>query len=353
MPHSHLESGLDSIGHQFQLFAQRESEANFSPLYSFLARNIATDPAMLALASRARPDQPVANIFLAAVHYLLLGGIQHPLAKFYPDLTSSPMILRGVYPAFRSFCQQYEEQLSEIISTQRVQTNEVCRCACLLPVFEIVSQLGRKRPLAIIEIGTSAGLNLLWDQYGYRYGNALYSGVRTSAVQLDCKLRGQKVPPLPVELPEVTLRVGLDLHPLNITNPDAVLWLRALIWPEHKERVTRLQNALEIARQQRPLVMAGDALKLLPGIMANIPADTTLCVFHSFTTNQMSETARNELSNILVTASHTREIFRIAYEATADSIDPTIDLYLYLKGLENRQTLAHAAPHGNWLEWLA
>ncbi|GER90811.1 hypothetical protein KDW_49730 [Dictyobacter vulcani] len=353
MSQSHLASGIENLARQFQVFAQRESDVNPSPLYSILARNVAKDSTMLTLASHARPGQPVPNIFFAAVHYLLLSGTQHPLAAFYPSLTALPAKLIGVYPIFRAFCQQYEDQLREIISTRRVQTNEICRCACLLPMFEIVSQLGRKRPLAIIEIGTSAGLNLLWDQYGYRYGDVFSGGNRTSALQLDCELRGPKVPPLPPEMPEVTLRVGLDLHPINISNPDAVLWLRALIWPEHKERFTRLQNALEIVRQQRPLVLAGDALKLLPTIMANVPMDTTLCIFHSFTFNQIPEDARQEFSNILISASRHREIFRIAYEAIADGTDPTLDLSLYLQGLETRQTLARAAAHGSWMEWLA
>ncbi|GCE23511.1 DUF2332 domain-containing protein [Dictyobacter kobayashii] len=353
MSQSNPASGLDDLAQRFRLFASRESEVNFSPLYTVLARNIAADPDMLMLARFARPDQPVANLFLAAVHYLLLSGIQHPLAAFYPSLTTLPEISIGVYPVFRNFCREHTEQIIDIISSRGVQTNEVCRCACLLPMFEIAAQLGRKRPLAIIEIGTSAGLNLLWDQYSYRYSDVFSSGTRTSALQLDCDLQGSRIPPFPAELPNVTLRVGLDLHPINISDPDAVLWLRALIWPEHSERVVRLQRALEIARQQRPLIMAGDALKLLPVIMTNVPADTTLCVFHSFTLNQFSDEGRKQLSNILVNASKSREIFRISYESQSESEDPVLELYLYLQSLETKQVLARASAHGSWLEWLA
>ncbi|GHO82050.1 DUF2332 domain-containing protein [Dictyobacter formicarum] len=353
MSQSNHALGLDDLAYHFRRFADRESEADFSPLYAMLARNISMDPDVLRLARLARADQPVPNLLLGAVHYLLLSGVQHPLAAFYPSLTSIPRRSRDLYPAFRAFCQAYDEQIADIISSRIVQTNEVRRCACLLPMFEIVAQLGRARPLAIIEIGSSAGLNLLWDQYGYRYGNTFALGTRTAALQLNCDLLGSRTPPFPAEMPKVALKVGLDLQPVNVSNPDSILWLRSLIWPEHHERVIRLQRALEIARQQRPLLMAGDALKLLPIIISNVPSDTTLCIFHSFTVNQFSLEQRQQLSSILIEASRQREVFRIAYESLSEAEDPVLELYLYLQNLETKQALARASAHGNWMEWLA
>jgi hypothetical protein len=155
-------------------------------------------------------------------------------------------------------------------------------------------------------------------------------------------------------MPTVSLRIGLDLHPININNADALLWLRALIWPEHAERAARLQSALDVVKQHRPLVMAGDALKLLPMIMANVPFDMTLCVFHSFTLNQFSADERKRFAAVLIEASKHREIFRVSYEAlTPPERDPLLDLFLYVQGTEMRQQVAKASDHGNWLEWLA
>jgi hypothetical protein len=354
MSYYSLKADLEQISEHFLHFAEYQAAPDNSPLYAFLARHIAADAELLTLAQSAPPDQPTANIFLAAVHYLLLSGIEHPLSAFYPTLTSTPGSVTTVYPTFHAFCLMYAERIREIMHTRFVQTNEVSRCACMLPAFEIIYQLGQGRPMAIIEVGTSAGVNLLWDHYSYNYGDTRTYGLQPSALQLNCKLRGERQPPFPQNMPVVSLRIGLDLHPININNTDAMLWLRALIWPEHVERVARLQSALEVVRQQRPLIMSGDALKLLPMIMANVPFDMTLCIFHSFTLDQFSPEARKRFAAILIEASKHREIFRVSYEVlTPLAKDPLLDLFLYVQGTEMRQLVAKASAHGNWLEWVA
>lgn len=354
MSHYSIKVELEYIAERFLSFAKYEATPGASPLYAFLAQHIATDVELLAIAQSAPPDQPIANIFLAAVHYLLLSGAQHQLSDFYPTLTSTPKNRNTIYPIFHSFCLTYAAQIREVMNSRLVQTNEVRRCACMLPAFEIVSQLGQGRPMAIIEVGTSAGVNLLWDQYGYNYGARHEYGIQTSALQLNCELRGERQPPFPQQMPTVSLRIGLDLHPININNADALLWLRALIWPEQGERVTRLQTALDFVKQQRPLIMAGDALKLLPAIVANVPFDMTLCIFHSFTLSQFTAEARQRFATTLIEASKHREIFRVSYEELSPSEkDPALDLFLYVQGTEMKQTVARASPHGNWLEWVA
>jgi hypothetical protein len=337
----------------FENFAKKEGKAYFSPIYAHLAREIIKDPEVGAIATYARPGQPRPNLFFAAVHYLLLRGVQHPLAHFYPSLVSSPRPLEEIYPVFRAFCLEQRERLSQLIAQRLVQTNEVSRSACLLPAFGLVAQHERRYPLALIEIGASTGLNLLWDHYGYRYGEGLHRGSFISPVQLECTLRGKKHPPLPAELPTIALRMGIDLKPVDMQDPAETLWLRALIWPEHRERVERLERALEIARCQKPLLMAGDALDLLPEIIASTPLDTTLCLFHSFTMNQFTEEERQQLSAILSEASMRRPIYRIAFEELTSDGYPQLSLYFYHSQMETHRTLAHCSSHGDWLEWVA
>jgi hypothetical protein len=354
MSHYSIKAEQEHFSELFLHFAEYQAASDNSPLYALLARHIAADAELLTLAQFAPPDQPTADIFFAAVHYLLLSGIEHPLREFYPTLTSSPRSINAVYPIFHAFCLAYGAQIREVMNTRSVQTNEVGRCACMLPAFEIIYQLGQGRPMAVIEVGTSAGVNLLWDQYRYNYGDGHEYGLQTSPLQLNCELRGDRQLPFPQHMPTVSLRIGLDLHPININNADALLWLRALIWPEHAERAARLQSALDVVKQHRPLVMAGDALKLLPMIMANVPFDMTLCVFHSFTLNQFSADERKRFAAVLIEASKHREIFRVSYEAlTPPERDPLLDLFLYVQGTEMRQQVAKASDHGNWLEWLA
>ncbi len=140
-----------------------------SPLYARFSLGAAEDADVLALAAHARVGQAVPLLFLGAVQFLLLKGARHPLAAFYPSITPTPNLSEDPYPYFRSFCFDYRDDIEKIISTRLVQTNEVRRCTSLLPAFSLVRHEAGGRPLALVEIGPSAGLNLLWDRYGYAY----------------------------------------------------------------------------------------------------------------------------------------------------------------------------------------
>lgn len=117
--------------------------------------------------------------------------------------------------------------------------------------------------------------------------------------------------------------------------------------------MTRLRHAVEIARQEPPQLIAGDALALLPAVMAQVPPNTTLCIFHSFTVNQFSPEGRERLSSLLQDRSTQRPIFRISLEELPGERYPRLDLTRYVNGTKTEQTLAYCAAHGWWLEWLA
>jgi hypothetical protein len=139
-----------------------------------------------------------------------------------------------------------------LVATRHVQTNEIGRCACLLPAFGLVDSQTKGYALSLVEIGASAGLNLLWDCYGYDYGAGRRYGMSNSPVQLTCTLHGNRFPPISPSLPQIALRVGLDLAPIKVDDVEATLWLRALIWPEQRERITLLSHALQLAQQDPP-----------------------------------------------------------------------------------------------------
>lgn len=344
---------LDTLARRFERFAEREAEGFFSPLYARLCRSIAADPEVLALAAAAQPGQPTPNLLLAAVQYLLLKGVEHQLASFYPGIAAAPDEANDPYPAFHAFCLEHAEAIRPLLATRRVQTNEVGRCACLLPAFGLVARLAQAEPLSLIEIGASAGLNLLWDRYSYDYGDGNLYGAAGSSMRLPCTLRGPKIPSFPSTLPSVAFRIGLDLNPIDISIADEMLWLRGLIWPEHYERVTRLQQAVQIARQEPPLLVSGDALALLPDVMAQVPTNTALCVFHSFTVNQFSPEQREQLSALLQDLSAQHPIFRVSLEELRGERYPRLDLIRYAEGKKTEQTLAYCAAHGWWLEWVS
>jgi hypothetical protein len=226
----------------FERFARDEFH-NSSPLYERLSRAIAQDSELLALAAECRKDERIPNLLFAAIHYLLLTGSSHPLARFYKSLGGSFDGRENPYPEFRSFCLRHDEQIRQLISVRMVQTNEVGRCAALMPAFVTASKIVPDQSLYLVDLGASAGLNLFWDHYGYTYGDHLKGGDRYSPVQIKCSLKGTTVPPLPASFPGVAGRVGLDLTPLDVRASEDALWLRALIWPEHEIRADLLRRA--------------------------------------------------------------------------------------------------------------
>jgi hypothetical protein len=337
------------LAQRFERFAQRE--CHVSPLYERLSRGIARDLEILSIAAHARAGQPVPNLFLAAVHYMLLKGIEHPLTAFYASL--APVIAQtdDPYPSFRAFCLEHAAEIQRVIAARLVQTNEVRRCGCLLPAFGLVARRAQGQPLALVEIGASAGLNLLWDQYGYDYGEYGCYGVMASAVQISCTVRGSECPPQPVVLPTVAMRIGLDLNPIDVRDPDAAMWLRALVWPDEVGRADLLPRALHIAQHSPPKLIGGNALDLLATVMARIPDDQIICVFHTHTLNQFSQEARTQLSSLLAQQARRRDLYQISIEWLGREY-PCLDLISFVNGVQSQARLAHCGSHGEWLEWL-
>ena len=112
------------------------------------------------------------------------------------------------------------------------------------------------RPLALIEIGASAG-EALWDRYAYDYGDRT-AGVASSPLTIACELVGPHVPPL--DPPPVMWRAGVDLAPVDASDPADARWLRACLWPDQPARQARLAAALEVAREHPVDLRRGDLL---------------------------------------------------------------------------------------------
>jgi len=336
---------------RFRRFAL-ENALPTSPLYSQIALGIAGDPAALRLANRAA-SHPVTNLFLAAVHFLLLRGADHPLRNFYPNLTDEISRTEQVYSEFQSFCGLYQDEIVHLLRTRRTQTNEVCRCLYVaLGLDRVVREAGE---LAVIDVGASAGLHLLWPRYGYDYdGRKL--GDASAPVQLSCRFRGRVRPIMPGEWAKPLIQIGIDLNPLDARNSDDCLWLQALVWPENRERARWLDAALGMARQTPPLLLRGDAFDLLPRVLSSLDQDIAVCVCHNHTLNQFSSPERARFFNLLADFGKQRNI----YELSAEWIDrsgmntqqPGFVLSHYFRGSRSDRLLAYVDDHGQWIEWV-
>ncbi|MCI0439619.1 MAG: DUF2332 domain-containing protein [Chloroflexi bacterium] len=343
---------LDALSQRFLFFGERECRG-VSPLYEYLSLRIAEDETLLALSSHARQGQPVPNLFFAAVHYLLLQGARHPLAAFYTNISGAASAPGDdAYPHFRDFCLERADDILALLRTRLVQTNVVERCASLMPAFMRVSDLAGGGPLAMIEVGASAGLNLLWDRYGYDYGEGRRYGDESAPVQVRGNLVGNHRPAMSRSFPAVSYRVGIDLNPIDPANSDDALWLKALVWPENRERFERMERAIAMARADPPKVLEGDALELLPSALAQAPTDSVLCVFHTHTLNQFTPDMQQRFVAILRDAGRNRVIYWVSSEGIGKNASSLLELVVLEEAQSKARLLAYAQPHARWLEWV-
>jgi hypothetical protein len=318
----------------YRRFAERECQG-YAETYYRLALAAAADDEVVEFISTMPVPQP--NLFLAAVQRL-----------------TGPDEMPGPGPALRAFLARRGGEVADLMRSRRTQTNEVGRCAVLLPALP-------PGPLALVEVGASAGLCLLLDRFHYDFG-AVRLGEASSPVRLRCALAGPA--PLPPAVPTVVWRHGLDLRPIDARDPDATRWLLACVWPDHRERRHRLEAALAVARTQLPPVRAGDLVDDLPALLAEAPADARLVVFHSAVLNYVSPERRQAFADVLADASRRRAVVWISNEAAGvvpevtalarprDERQFLLGRTRFADGRRSDELLALAHPHGADLTWL-
>ncbi len=338
----------------FRRYAETDFPSANAFFYAPIACDVADDDDLIDFVAERRPGQPAPNLLFAAVHYLLLSGVEHPLRAYYPDLTAEPLPAADAFPQFRDFCMTHRDDVRAIVASRLVQTNVLERCTCLLPAFATAAKtLGGGEGLAMIEIGASAGFNLLWDRYRYEYGVAGSWGDAPSTVQLNCEVRGDvPLPALPADL-ETAWSTGIDLDPVDIDDDDAVLWQRALIWPDRVDRRERMDAAIAIARAHPVRILEGDALELLPAVIAEAPMELPLVIAASFTLYQFSREARAGIDVIIGAAARSRPMALVTMDVDRGTGgDAVIDITLFGGGEARPRRLARSHPHGAWIEWL-
>ncbi|MBW3599468.1 MAG: DUF2332 domain-containing protein, partial [Planctomycetes bacterium] len=290
------------------------------------------------------------NLFLAAVHFLLLSGAEHELGSFYHSCVENPRPHADAFPAFHDFCLSREGAVRELMARRRVQTNEVRRCGYLFPAFSYVART-TGRPLALIEVGASGGLNLIWDRYAYDYGAGRLYGRPGARVRISTAPRGDQRLPSPNRTPTVAHRVGVDLHVPDMANPADALWLRSLIWPDQPERMELMKAAIEEVRRAPPRLIEGDAFDVLPDLIRQAPEEAAVCVFHCHTLNQFSAEQREDFHRLLAAASTERPLIQLSAEWIFTPT-PELRLLRWFEGTMQEEHLANVDHHGRWMEWL-
>jgi hypothetical protein len=300
-------------------------------------------------------------LLLAAIHFLVLAEPEHELARWYPNISadhrepSDPELA----PTLSDFVNERGPSVLELLTTRRVQTNEIGRCSLLLAGLTVATP--GSIPLAQVDVGTSAGLTTLLDRYRYRYDDGPVIG--SQGPLLECSTRGDRPPP--TTMPSMAAGRGIDVDPIDITDPDDARWLEACCWPDQTDRFERLVAAIEVAQADPPTIICGDAVDLVGATIASVPDDQHPAVTTSWALNYLEPDARKRFVSELHAAGAERDISWVFAESPTltpelphapELLDePTTALSVVRwRGGEHRvDHLANCHPHGYWMHWLS
>jgi hypothetical protein len=207
-------------------------------------------------------------------------------------------------------------------------------------------------PLRVLEVGASAGLNLSWDRYAYRVGDRVV-GPADAALVLAPEWR--RTLPTIERHPDVVACRGCDRAPIDLAAPGTAERLIAYVWPDQTERVERLEAAIRVARVTRPQVDAADAADWLEHELAALTPGSATVVAHTivwqYFSKETAARARRALTDAGARATTRQPLARLAFEQHGPDLPPELALTLWPGG--TKTVLAHAHPHGEWIDWRA
>jgi hypothetical protein len=309
-----------------------------SPTFGAWARAVADDPEVVAWIATLPGIKQQPNLVFAAARW---HGVPAP----------------GPYAGLRAalLADGPDGPIRATILSRATQTNEVGRLATLVPAFGSVAAAGPDRPLALLEVGASAGLCLYPDRWGYAWRTDAGEVLLGEAPRLACRVKGAA--PLPDALPRIGWRGGIDLHPLDVTDADEMAWLEQLIWPEHDDRRVTLRQAVRVARADPPYLLTGDLLTELPALVTRAADHGTVVVFHSAVIAYLEPADRERFDALMrglvaEGACHwiSNEGKRVLPSVTVTGPEIPEDKPTFVLGVDGR-AVAHTHGHGRSMRW--
>jgi hypothetical protein len=331
-PFPRLRHGCDhpwvDTGELYHQFARVEA-AGSSPTYERLATAVAATPPVLALLDSLPPLKRQPNLVFAAAR-VLGAPLEDPRR-------------------FTAFVQSNWEEVATIIQTRATQTNEAARTGTILPLVAAING-----PVALIEVGCSAGLCLYPDRYAISYDRRRPL-VPDSPVIIEVSTTGPV--PIPTRLPDVAARIGVDLNPIDITDPAGQAWLEALIWPEHHHRLQRLRAAASIVATDAPTLLRGDLVDQIGQALSLVPDGATPIVFHSAVLYYVPPEDRQRFAEQVA---RNPAVIWISNEAPGVLAGVTTNLRpppdaaraaYFIIATGGQTTIGIADTHGSWISW--
>jgi hypothetical protein len=297
-------------------FQASTSNRSGSPLYGELFELAAGDVEaggvmwrfLEPVATAESPRSLLPLRFFALFHRLALEGALPELAACYPSCRGE-LATRDAHAAYQAMVRAIERGGLPAVP-QRVQTNECGRCRALLPGFAAIAAVTGSTPWRLLEPGSSAGLNLLWDQYDF---------VRASAA---------------FPLPEIVERRGCDLAPVTRAELDA---LPAFVWPDQLDRLAMLRQAITTARRGMPATVdAADAVAWCEEQLLQKPWPDRIAtvLFHSIFWLYLDHPSKQRLEAVFIKAGTRRATseapfawLRMEPDATASHAEIVLTLW--------------------------
>lgn len=314
---------------RYRVFSQIDAH-DLSPSYAKSAVAIAEDPAMLKYIDALPRSKRQAGFLFAVARYL-----DAPIED---------------YREFRAHLIARWDDVERIARERTMQTNDPGRLVALLPLIAEI-----EGPIALLEVGASAGLLLNLDRYSYRWdeGEWLHPADGPSPVRLQTRTQGPV--PVPTRMPDIVWRAGIELNPLDVNDADDVAWLKALVWPDSEERAEAFLAAIELMRREPVRIVEGDLNDELLSVLQTAPEDATLVVMHSAV---LSYVGQSDAERFIERIRELDAVW-IANEI-ADVVPGIADVEVPGVGSEpfsfvvarNARPVARAHPHGAWVRWL-
>jgi hypothetical protein len=315
-------------------------------------------------------DRLPALLASAATSWIVAREQPEPLAGYFPEPgTPQPDFDDRFFPAASAFFSARHGAVVTVCRGRRYQMNEVARCA---QVALGLAATAPGEPVALVDLGTGAGLGLHLDRYRYQVGAQAF-GSPSAGLSLTCELRGGA--PERWELPPIADRAGIELRPVDLDDPASRAWLQACCPPE-ASALSRLTAAVEVAREHPATIVAGDVIAALPGVLEALPPHRPVVVTDAYLAVFLTGGQRAELIAILADAARTRPVTWLSLDPLVP-LGPTGDrsvqgvalpaplvrdyqqhgVFALLSarafpGDGAGRLLARAHPSGQWVEWI-
>ena len=281
------------------------------------------------------------------LHWLYLSGEDRRLEPVYGGLLTDQGAIDAIVA---DMAVRFDARLMPWLDGPP-QTNEAGRSASVMAGLLWLS--GRLGPrFELNEIGASAGVNTMMGRYFYDLGGTT-AGPSLSRMRIAPEWRGSPPPANPVEI--VAAR-GCDRAPVDLTDPDQALKLKAYVWAEAAERMARIDTAIAMAQRAAPELERMDAVDAVRDMLARPQeAGVTRVLFHTIVWQYLPEASQDAITAMMEDAGHAASAERPLAWVSLETNRATFAHELrvrYWPGGDQAVHLANAHPHGAWVEWL-